>query len=334
MQAKILIVDDEYYMRETLEMMLRHEGYEIVTARNGLEALQRVEEEMPDLILLDVSMPPGMDGFEVCSQLKHNKRTALIPVTFLTAQNDIDSRRHGLDVGADDYLTKPVNYELLLARVRSQLRLKRITDQLEPSENVLIMLALAVEAKDPYTRVHLQRMSSYSEQLAIAIGLPAEQVKAVRMGGLLHDIGKINISQDILTKTGPLTPEEFAEVKRHPQYGAEIVSPMGFAPQVGPVILGHHEHWDGSGYPNKLRGEDIPIGARIVSVVDAFDAMTTDRPYRKALSHQEAIRRLRARAGRQWDPRLVHVFCTLVEQGKFKLLPDDLEQDNANNCTL
>ncbi|NJK79616.1 MAG: response regulator [Chloroflexaceae bacterium] len=334
MQAKILVVDDEYYMRETLEMMLRHEGYQIITARNGLEALQRVEEELPDLILLDVSMPPGMDGYEVCLQLKRNKRTAMIPVTFLTAQNDIDSRRHGLDVGADDYLTKPVNYELLLARVRSQLRLKRITDQLEPTENVLIMLALAVEAKDPYTRVHLQRMSSYSEQLAIAAGLPSDEVKWIRAGGLLHDIGKINISQEILTKMGPLSPEEFAEVKRHPQYGAEIVAPMSFARQVAPIILGHHEHWDGSGYPNKLRGEEIPIGARIVSIVDAFDAMTTDRPYRKALSHQEALRRLRARAGRQWDPKLVNMFCTMVEQGKFKLLPDELEPDNPNNCTL
>lgn len=334
MQAKILVVDDEYYMRETLEMMLRHEGYEIITARNGLEALQRVEDEMPDLILLDVSMPPGMDGYEVCLQLKRNKRTALIPVTFLTAQNDIDSRRHGLDVGADDYLTKPVNYELLLARVRSQLRLKRITDQLEPTENVLIMLALAVEAKDPFTRVHLQRLASYSEQLAQAIDLPADEVRWVRYGGLLHDIGKINISQDILAKTGPLKPEEFAEVKRHPQYGAEIITPMSFAPQVAPIILGHHEHWDGSGYPNKLRGDEIPIGARIVAIVDAFDAMTTNRPYRKALSHQEALRRLRARAGRQWDPKLVNLFCTMVEQGKFKLLPDEFEADSPSNCTL
>jgi putative two-component system response regulator len=310
--AKILIVDDDQHVRETLTRVLQREGYLLITATNGLEALDVVARESPDLILLDVTMPE-LDGFAVCQRLKNDERTALIPVTMLTGLDDREHRRYGLEAGADDFLTKPFEPSLLRARIRSQLRVKRLTDQLDRTESVIFMLALAVEAKDAYTEGHLRRLSSYSEQLAIAVGLSPQQVKAIRFGGLLHDIGKIGVDDAILRKNGQLSDAEYEQIKQHPEYGARIIAPMRFASEVGPIILGHHERWDGKGYPHGLTGEEIPIGARIVSIVDAYDAMRTDRPYRKALDMEETLRRLRAGSGEYWDPQLLAVFIELVQ---------------------
>lgn len=294
--------------------ILKRDGYQPITATNGVEALELVAREAPDLILLDVTMPK-LDGFAVCKQLKDNEQTALIPVTMLTGVDDREYRRRGLEVGADDFLTKPFEQSLLRARILSQLRIKRLTDQLERTEHVIFMLALAVEAKDTYTEGHLRRLSSYSEQLALAAGLGLDQVKAIRFGGLLHDIGKISIDDAILRKPGKLTDEEYTQIKQHPEYGARIVAPMRFAGEVGPIILHHHERWVGDGYPHGLRGEEIPIGARIVAIVDAYDAMMTDRPYRRSLGLDETLRRLRAGSAREWDPHLLEIFINLVESG-------------------
>jgi len=331
MSAKILVVDDDPSVRTALVRMLARDGYELVTAVNGIEALQRVAIDQPDLILLDIYMSPGPDGYEVCRRLKADDRTALIPITFLTAHSDGEQRHKATSAGADDYLTKPVNQDLLRARVRTQLRVKRLTDQLERTESVIFMLARAVEAKDHYTGMHLQRLADYSSQLAMAAGLETDDITAIRYGGILHDIGKIRINEEVLTRPGPLTPEEFAQFKLHPEYGAEMIAHMRFARKVVPIVLGHHEQWDGSGYPHGRRAHHIPIGARIVAIVDSFDAMTTDRPYRRALSQEEALRRLRAGSGRQWDPELVALFCTLVEHDQLKLsmpplYPDELEK--------
>jgi putative two-component system response regulator len=312
--AKILVVDDDAAILDLLVRILRRDGYHPITATNGLEALELVARESPDLILLDVTMPI-LDGFAVCQRLKDNEATALIPVTMLTGLDDREHRQRGLEVGADDFLTKPFDQSLLRARLRSQLRIKRLTDQLERTESVIFMLALAVEAKDTYTEGHLRRLSSYSEQLAAAIGLGMDQVKAIRFGGLLHDIGKISIDDAILRKPGKLTPEEYEQIKRHPEYGARIIQAMRFANDVGPIIRHHHERWDGSGYPGGLTAEDIPIGARIVAIVDAYDAMMTDRPYRKSLGLDETLRRMREGRGREWDPALLDRFLTMVENG-------------------
>lgn len=312
--AKILVVDDEPAILDLLVRILKRDGYQPITATNGVEALELVAREAPDLILLDVTMPK-LDGFAVCKQLKDNEQTALIPVTMLTGVDDREYRRRGLEVGADDFLTKPFEQSLLRARLLSQLRIKRLTDQLERTEHVIFMLALAVEAKDTYTEGHLRRLSSYSEQLALAAGLGLDQVKAIRFGGLLHDIGKISIDDAILRKPGKLTDEEYTQIKQHPEYGARIVAPMRFAGEVGPIILHHHERWAGDGYPHGLRGEEIPIGARIVAIVDAYDAMMTDRPYRRSLGLDETLRRLRAGSGREWDPQLLEIFINLVESG-------------------
>ncbi|MEI6181636.1 MAG: HD domain-containing phosphohydrolase [Chloroflexales bacterium] len=317
MSAKILVVDDDPAILDLLVRILQRDNYIAITATNGLEALEAVAREAPDLILLDVTMPM-LDGFAVCQRLKDNEATALIPVTMLTGLDDREHRQRGLEVGADDFLTKPFEQSLLRARIRSQLRIKRLTDQLERTEHVIFMLALAVEAKDAYTEGHLRRLSSYSEQLALAAGIPQEQHKAIRFGGLLHDIGKVSIDDAILGKPGALTPEEYEQIKLHPEYGARIVHPMRFATEVEPIIRHHHERWDGKGYPCGLRGEAIPIGARIVAVVDAYDAMMTDRPYRRALGLEETLRRMREGRGREWDPTLLDLFIEMVEQHRLE----------------
>ncbi|HWQ13333.1 MAG TPA: HD domain-containing phosphohydrolase [Roseiflexaceae bacterium] len=317
MPAQILVVDDDLTIVELLTRMLRRDGYEVITAHNGLEALEQVASQRPDLILLDVTMPV-MDGFTVCRRLKDDEQTALIPVTMLTGLDDLDHRRRGIEAGADDFLTKPIDQITLRARIRTQLRLKRLTDHLEHTENVIFMLAAAVEAKDPNTEGHLQRISAYAEQLALACGLSADEAVAVRYGGLLHDIGKIGVSDSILLKPGPLTAEEYEQIKQHPAIGERIIGQMRFAREVGPIVRGHHERWDGGGYPDGLAGEEIPRGARIIAIVDAYDAMTTDRPYRGAMPLEEAVKRLRAGAGTQFDPAMLEVFIGLLESAALR----------------
>jgi putative two-component system response regulator len=318
LSARILVADDNPTIRQIVVRFLESEGYEVLIARNGREALAVVAHEQPDLVLLDVTMP-DLDGYAVCRLLKGDEATALIPVTMLTVMDDAEHRRMGIEAGADDFLAKPFDEHMLRARLRSQLRTKRLTDQLERTESVIFSLALAVEAKDMYTEGHIWRLAHYSEQLAAAAGLAPEQVRAARHGGYLHDIGKIGVDDTILRKPEPLTAAEFSQIKQHPESGARIVAPMRFARDVAPIILGHHEYWDGSGYPYGLRGHEIPVGARIVAIVDAYDAMTTDRPYRRALSQARALQRLRARAGIQWDPELAAIFVELVERDQLQL---------------
>jgi putative two-component system response regulator len=314
MSTQILVVDDDPQVAGLLVRLLSREGYSVIVARDGQQALDVVAASPPDLVLLDVTMP-GLDGFEVCRRLKSDEQTALIPVTMLTALDDREHRTVGIEAGADDFLTKPFDYSTLRARIRTQLRLKALTDQLEHTESVIFTLALAVEAKDAYTEGHLRRLAFYGEQLALQLGLPPEEARAVRYGGILHDIGKIGVDESVLRKPGPLTNDEVAHIRLHPAIGARIVAPLRFATQVAPIILGHHEYWNGQGYPQGLRGEALPLGARIIAIVDAYDAMTTDRVYRKALAQHEAMRRLARGAGQQWDPALIDHFLHLLDDG-------------------
>ena len=311
---RILVVDDDPLVREVLLRFLEREGYEPFPAASGEEALEMVSAQPPDLVLLDVQLP-GIDGYTVCRQLKDDEATALIPVTILTGVTDAEARTRGIEAGADDFITKPFEYGLLRARIRTQLRVKRLTDQLESTEMVVFSMARWVETKDSYTEGHLRRIAGYSEQTASALGLPPEQRRVIRFAGVLHDIGKIGVPGELLRKPGRLTPEEQREIRNHAEFGAAIVAPMRFAGDVAPIILAHHEHWDGMGYPYGLRGEQIPLGARIIAVVDAYDAMTSDRPYRASLGDEEAVRRLRAGSGSQWDPRVVAVFLDLLLAG-------------------
>jgi putative two-component system response regulator len=314
MSAHILIVDDDPQVASLLVRLLSREGYNVSVASNGVQALAMIAQLPPDLVLLDVTMP-GVDGFEVCRQIKSNERTALIPVTMLTALDAREHRTVGIESGADDFLTKPFDYSTLRARIRTQLRLKHLTDQLEHTESVIFTLALAVEAKDAYTEGHLRRLAFYGEHLALRLGMSPDEARAVRYGGILHDIGKIGVDEAILRKPGPLTELERHKVREHPEIGARIVAPLRFASQVAPIILAHHEFWNGQGYPLGLRGEQLPIGARIIGIVDSYDAMTTDRVYRKALTQQEAMQRLARGAGQQWDPELVQQFLELLDDG-------------------
>jgi cyclic di-GMP phosphodiesterase len=317
MVDRILVVDDDPLVREVLLRFLEREGYEPVPAGSGEEALEILHVAPPDLVLLDVQLP-GIDGYAVCRRIKENEATALIPVTILTGVQDAEARTNGIEAGADDFITKPFEYGLLRARVRAQLRIKRLTDQLESTEMVVFSMARWVESKDSYTEGHLRRIAGYSEQTAAALGLPPEQRRVIRFAGVLHDIGKIGVPGELLRKPGRLTAEEEREVRKHAEFGAAIVAPMRFAGDVAPIILAHHEHWDGGGYPYGLRGEQIPLGARIIAVVDAYDAMTSDRPYRASLGNQEAVRRLEAGTGTQWDPRVVAVFLELLRAGQLR----------------
>lgn len=323
MTPTILVVDDDAQVSRMLSRLLTREGYRVIVAHDGLAALQIVNQNPPDLILLDVTMP-GMDGFEVCRIIKDDPQTALIPVTILTALDAREHRTAGIDAGADDVLTKPFDYGTLRARIRTQLRLKHLVDQLEHTESVIFTLALAVEAKDSYTEGHLRRLAFYSEQLARQLRMREQEIRDIRYGGILHDIGKIGVDEAILRKPGALTTAEFEQVREHPAIGARIIQPLRFANAVGPMILSHHEFWNGQGYPQQLAGENIPLGARIIAVVDAFDAMTTDRVYRKAFSPDEALRRLYKGAGIQWDPAIIAEFALLIERGEITpLLADE-----------
>ncbi|MBP8251714.1 MAG: response regulator [Herpetosiphon sp.] len=321
MTATILIVDDEQRSIETLRRILEREHYTVLTANNGAEAIKRIEETMPDLVLMDVTMPV-MDGFEACRRLREREATQLLPIAMLTGLHDDDSRVKGLEIGADDFINKPFERTVLLARIRSLLRVRRLTEQLENTEHVIFALAATVEARDPYTEGHLRRLASYSEIVAHELGCSLREAKFIRYGGLLHDIGKIGIREAVLQKQGPLTPSEYEEMKKHPEIGAYIVAPMRFSITVGPMVMHHHERWDGGGYPQGLAGEAIPLGARIIAVVDSFDAMTTDRPYRKGMPHEAAMNILLNGRNTQWQAEIVDTFVKIIAEGRLPHVED------------
>lgn len=311
-QATILVADDDEVIRELLCEVLAGEGYKVICAKDGDQALRVIDDQAVDLVLLDVMMP-GRAGFEVCASIKSKPETRFIPVVLVTGLTSVDERIRGISSGADDFLSKPVNPQELLARTRSLLRLKEFTDELENAETVLFSLALSVEAKDPYTKGHCDRLSAYSEALGKRLGLPQEQRVALRRAGVVHDIGKIGVPEHILVKNGPLTSAEWAVMKEHPVTGERICSPLKSFRLVLPIIRHHHEKLDGSGYPDGLKGDKIPLTARVLQITDIYDALVTDRPYRKALSHEEAIRTMRKEAKRGWwDSSLIDEFETLI----------------------
>src|SRR5918912_2746678 len=239
-------------------------------------ALRAVEQHQPDLIILDVQLP-DMDGYTVCDAIRHNSSTWQIPIIMVTVEGQRAARLQGIEAGADDYLEKPVDIQELEVRIRSLLRKKRRNDQLEQAEAVIFALARAVEAKDAYTEGHLQRLALYAVAIGERMGLSDEELVALRYGALLHDVGKVGVDEMIIRKGGPLTPAEYREMQQHTLIGERIVQPLRLAAAVSPIVRHHHERWDGRGYPDGLAAESIPLGARIVAVADAFDAMTTAR---------------------------------------------------------
>jgi putative two-component system response regulator len=314
-RSHVLVVDDISLNRQFLKDELEDEGYLVSTAEDGEQALAIVAEDPPDLILLDVMMPK-LDGFEVCRRLKSDERTILIPVVMVTALTATHERIKGIEVGADDFLSKPHNRLELLTRVRSLLKLKRHTDELENAETVLFTLALSVEAKDPYTNDHCGRLSRCAVALGRKLGLPQEQLKALHRGGVLHDLGKIGVPDAILLKPGPLTDVERAVIREHPAIGEKICAPLKSLRLVLPIIRHHHERWDGSGYPDGLAGEAIPLTARILQSADIYDALTTARPYKPAYSREQACAIMREEAAKGWwDLNAVEALIALVSNG-------------------
>ncbi len=313
--ATILVADDNEMNRDLLALLLESEGHRVVLAADGEEALDVFHREPVDVALLDVMMP-RRTGFAVCRSIKNDPQTRLVPVVLVTGLSNSEDRIQGIECEADDFLCKPVNKEELIARVRSLLRLKHFTDELEYAETVLLSLASSIEAKDSYTEGHCERLSKYSVALAVRLNLPEEDRVALRRAGVVHDIGKVAIPQRILLKAGPLTPSERKEMEQHPVVGERICAPLKAFRSVLPVIRHHHERLNGSGYPDGLAGEGIPVAARIMTTVDVYDALTTDRPYRKAMPMQQAFATMREEIGRGWwDAHLTDELEKLLKNG-------------------
>ena len=300
----IVVAEDDAATRALLRVVLERAGYQVRNVDNGADALAEILREPPDVALLDIGMPE-MDGLEVTRRLRREATTALLPIILVTARGRLEDKVAGLDAGASDFITKPFEPAELLARVRSNQRLASALTRLENTRDVLVALASAIDAKDPVTEHHCDRVAEQATRLATALGLSEEAIEAVSYGAVLHDVGKIGITEAVLLKPGELTDEERVEMQRHPVIGAEILRPLRLGAMIGPIVRGHHEWWNGGGYPDHLRGEAIPLGARIVSVVDAYDAMTHSRPYRTALSVEEARAELVKSRGTQFDPDLV-----------------------------
>lgn len=311
-RAVILVADDDAQNRDLLSELLSAQGFEVVVAPDGDHALEALQRHPISMALLDVMMP-GHTGFAVCRVMKSEPQTRLIPVVLVTGLTNKEDRIQGIECGADDFLSKPFHKEELLARVRSLLRLKHFTDELENAETVLFSLALGIESKDPYTGGHCDRLSKYSVALGERLGVPEEQLVALRRAGIVHDIGKLAVPEHILLKPGPLTPDERKVMEQHPAAGERICAPLRSFRHVLPIIRHHHERLDGSGYPDGLRGDKVPLTARILQTVDVYDALATDRPYRKALTSQEAFRTMREEVRRGWwDRDLVDEFESIV----------------------
>lgn len=314
-QSRILIVDDNRDNAFLLKELLARYGYDIVTSHTAEEAAVEIQRMPPDLILLDVIMP-GKSGYELCQELKSDPQTRLIPVVLITGLTDREDKLRGIEVGADDFLNKPIFPEELFARVKSLLRLKEFTDELENAEDVLCTLALSVEARDPYTAGHCERLAGYAANLGRYLGLTHDDIVTLRRGGYLHDIGKITVPDEVLKKGSNLSPTEWQIMRQHPEAGENICRPLKSLRPVLPIIRHHHEHWDGSGYPDHLSGNDIPLLARILQVVDVYDALRTARPYKPALSHDQAVQTMREESGRLWDPQMVDSFLELLRRNK------------------
>ena len=324
MPATILIADDHESSLAGLEGLLSLEGYKVVTARDGETALAEFFRVQPDLLLLDVNMPK-LRGTEVCRRIKSNPETLLVPIVLITALTATQDRVAGIEAGADDFLNKPVRREQLIARVRSLLRLKAFTDELERAEAVLFALARSIEGKDPYTQGHCERLADYSARLGERMGLPEEEIRALRRAGIVHDIGKVAVPDSILLKPSRLTRSEQTILRLHPVVGERICASLKSFQLVLPIIRHHHEKMDGSGYPDGLRGKEIPLPVRVLQIVDVYDALSTQRPYKPALSAAAALDVMKNEVKKGWwDPRVLAAFEELIRADEGKAQPKAL----------
>src|SRR6202051_4482855 len=312
-KQSILVVDDNLVNAALLKDLLATRGYQAVAVQSAAAAEAEIRRQAPDLILLDVIMP-GKSGYEVCRELKGDSKTRLIPIVMITGLSAREDRLKGIEAGADDFLTKPISSEELFARVSSLLKLKEFTDELETVDSVLCTLGLSVEARDPYTEGHCERLAQNAGDLGRYLGVEEECVVALQRGGYLHDLGKIAVPDEILKKGSDLTPAEWVIMKQHPVTGETICRPLKSLRLVLPIIRHHHEHSDGSGYPDGLRQDEIPLLPRILQVVDVYDALRTARSYKPPLTHELAAQTMREEAARGlWDAELVAEYFSMLE---------------------
>jgi len=313
-KQSILVVDDNVVSAALLKELLASRGYQTVAVQNAAAAEAEIRREAPDLVLLDVVMP-GKSGYELCRELKEDSKTRLIPIVMITGLSAREDRLRGIEAGADDFLTKPISAEELFARVSSLLKLKEFTDELETADSVLCTLGLSVEARDPYTEGHCERLARNATDLGRFLGVDEESIVALQRGGYLHDLGKIAVPDEILKKGSDLTPAEWEIMKQHPVTGETICRPLKSLRLVLPIIRYHHEHSDGSGYPDGLREGEIPLLPRILQVADIYDALRTTRPYKPALGHEQAAITMRDEArGGLWDEELVSEFFSMLDK--------------------
>jgi putative two-component system response regulator len=312
----VLVVDDEEGARALLRRLLIADGYDVKLAVDGADALASIADTPPDVVLLDVNMTGGPDGFEVCRRLRNDITTRLTPVVIVTGLQAREDRIKGIEVGADDFLTKPVDNHELLARVRSLSRVKQYTDDLDSAASIIMALASMIESRDGCGEGHCHRMANYATRLGRAFGLEEADLQALHRGGFLHDIGMLAIPDGVLRKAGPLAPEEFELVKSHTVVGDGLCSHLRSLQPVRTIVRHHHERLDGSGYPDHLYGDELPLLAQIMGIVDVYEAVTTQAPYQMAQGPDDAISLLRNQVERGWRRKdLVEAFAWLVQHG-------------------
>ena len=327
MRSTVLIVDDEYAGRETLQSVLEGEDYNLIMAENGPEAIEKARSVLPDVILLDVMMP-GMTGFEVCERIRNDPKIAEVPIIILTALDDRDSLLNALKAGADDFISKPFDRFELRARVIGITRLNRYHKLLVERENLQQAHAnllrayeatidgwsRAMDLRDHETEGHSQRVADLTLQMARRFGMSEGDLVHIRRGALLHDMGKLGIPDSVLQKPGSLTEEEWAIMRRHPQLAYDMLNPIEYLREAVDIPYCHHEKWDGTGYPRGLKGNEIPMAARIFAVVDVWDALTSDRPYRAAWETDRVLDYIREQSGKHFEPAIVDAFIQLIGQ--------------------
>ena len=312
--ASILIADDDEISARFLKRLLTREGHHVSVVHSADEVLAACAVRAPDLVLLDLVAPRG-HGFDLCRRLKEQPSTRLVPVVIVTAQSERHDRLKGLQAGADDFLGKPFDPLELHARIQSLVRLKRYTDELESAESIILGMGATIEARDPTTQGHCQRLAAYATRMGRALGLDEADLAALERGGFLHDIGKIAVPDRVLLKDGKLDPQESRVMREHPIVGDAICTGLRSLQNVRPIVRHHHERLDGSGYPDGLKNAQVPLLAQIIGIVDVFDALTTDRPYHSAVSPDEALGVVADEASKGWrDRSLVDAFSDVVDE--------------------
>ena len=309
--ARVLVAEGTEQGSRQMADYLQSAGHTVLTAADGEEALRRIRRDDPEVVILDVEIP-RLNAFQLCERVRNHPTTRNISVLLVVSEAAQDLKIRGLEMGAEDFLSRPINKLDLLARVKCLVRTKRLLDQAETTENVIFGMAKLLESKVARDGSNPVRLADYACMLGTALGLDEDDLEVLRKGAILHDIGKIAVREEVLLKPGRLSAEEYNEIKMHPEVGERLCGPLRCADEVLPIMRHYRERWDGTGYPDGLHGEQIPIMARILSIADAYDAMLSPRPYRAAMTVEEASANLQEGAGRQWDPELVGLFLAVL----------------------